>query len=236
MIAAAHGAPWADEPVSFPALSVRVSRREVLRNLGYPRARRPSARVEQTLDELWDRAHGLLAPRGACRVVSAETARATAMPDLADLPVGLGLCTIGPALESEEQRLSQANQLLEALILDAFGSAAAEAAADGLNAELCRRAQTEGYTLPPRVSPGYGRWDLRGQRELLRLLEHERLGLALTEGLMMVPRKSVSFGVHFERGPQAHRALRHRCAACEMEACAYRVADGENEEGENHES
>ena len=58
--------------------------------------------------------------------------------------VGLGICTIGPELERRGQALSEEGQVLEALIFDAFGSAAAEAAADALNTLLCAEARAEG--------------------------------------------------------------------------------------------
>jgi len=209
------------------ALAVEVGRREVLRSLGYPRARPPSPTVVEALDRLWGLAAQLVAPRGTYRVSSAEEARVTGMPDPTPL-VGLGLCTIGAALEAEERTRSDGGQLLEALILDAFGSAAAEAAAEALNVLVCVEAQKRGYQLPPRVSPGYGRWEIRGQAELLRLLDAGEIGVRLTEGMMMVPRKSVSFGVRFETA--AHRPTRtahRRCAGCDLAGCAYRIANGD---------
>ena len=57
-----------------------VSRREVLRNLGYPRARRPSDRVAETLDRLWQPALELMTPRGILRLVDAHEAAGTGMP------------------------------------------------------------------------------------------------------------------------------------------------------------
>lgn len=212
-----------------------VSRREVLRNLGYPRSREPSARVADALDRLWDRAGELVAARGVLRVVTGQEAAAAGMPSPTEW-VGLGIGTAGPALEGAEREHSEAGQMLEALILDAYGSAAAEAAADALNLRLCRLAQAAGFQLPRRISPGYGRWAIEGQTELLRLLEAGRIGVRLTEGLMMVPRKSVSFAVRFERDLPPGPAARRRCAACELERCAYRVDEPDEDENEQTET
>lgn len=214
----------ASSPTVVDPLAIRVSRREVLRNLGYPRARAPSPQVAAAVDRLWDEASALVQPRGIHRVVEAAQAAATGMPRPTEL-VGLGICTVGPALEQAEASLSQLGQVLDALILDAFGSAAAEAAADALNVLLCQEAQERGYQLPPRISPGYGRWDIRGQTELTGLLGAEAIGIRLTEGLMMVPRKSVSFAVRFEQELSPTRAAHNRCAACDLARCAFRVVD-----------
>jgi hypothetical protein len=211
----------AEHPAIQDPLVIQPTRREVLRNLGYPRSRGPAEQVEQTLDRLWPEAEALLRPRGAYRVVSAEQIAAAGMPQPTEL-VGLGLGTIGPGLEHRERDLGRQGQLLEALLLDAFGSAAAEAAADAVNLLLCRRAQELGYRLPPRISPGFGAWALEGQRALLPLLDAGALGVTLTEGLMMVPRKSISFGVRFSREGGLSRVERLRCATCDLEGCAYR--------------
>jgi len=202
-------------------LTIEVSRREVLRNLGYPRARKPAAQVQEALHRLWPEAEALVRPRGALRVVSAEQATAAGMPTPTPL-VGLGLGTIGPDLEAHERDLSSAGELLEALLLDAYGSAAAEATADAVNLLLCQRAQQLGFALPPRISPGYGKWAIEGQRALLPLLCAEAVGVTLTEGLMMVPRKSVSFAARFSEESGHGGIARRRCAACDMTGCAYR--------------
>lgn len=213
-------------------LKIRVPRKEVLRNLGYRRGAGPRERVDRRLDELWSGAEDRLRPRGAYRLVDGGEAGAAGMPDPSDT-VAVGLCTVGDALEQECHRLTEAGELLDALLLDAFGSSAAEASADALNVVLCRELVREGRHPAPRISPGYGRWDVRGQRDLLALLPAGELGIRLTEGLMMVPRKSVSFAVRLQPQPQpgGARGGARRCALCEMEDCAYRrPADGGRQE------
>ena len=203
-------------------LSVQVSPGEVLRNLGYPRGHRLRPDVARRLEQLWQQGPRLIHPRGTFRVISGEQAQQLAMPRPTER-VGLGLCTVGPALEREELRLSEQQQMLDALLLDAYGSAAAEAAADALNLQLCVHAQELGLQLLPRFSPGYGSWDVAHQRQLLAMLPADRLGLSLTEGMMMIPRKSVSFAVRLTREAVARRTDRRHCARCELEGCAFRA-------------
>ncbi len=218
-----------DDAVLAPDLAVRVSHREVLRNLGYPRGRAPAEKVARRLDDLWPRAEALITPRGAFRVVSQARAEATAMPR-PTAQVGVGLCTIGPDLEARERALSADDRMLEALLLDAFGSAAAEAAADALNALVCAHAQDMGLRVLPRFSPGYGRWDVKHQRQLLALLPAEELGVHLTEGMMMIPRKSVSFAVRLSADADEGRVDRRHCARCDLDGCAFRAEPYEAEE------
>ena len=214
--------------VTVDHLEVRVSRREVLRNLGHPRSREPAEKVARQLDELWPEAEALIEPRGAFRVVSGEQAAAAAMPRPTEL-VGLGVATIGPALEQQEHRHTNSDQMLKALLLDAFGSAAAEAAADALNRALCVHAQDLGLMLLPRFSPGYGRWDVKHQRRLLAMLPARELGIQLTEGMMMIPRKSVSFAVRMSPDAEPARTDRRHCARCDLEGCAFRAEPREQE-------
>ncbi len=205
-------------------LQVRVSRDEVLRNLGYRRDAHPRPRVARRLEELWPEAEAALRPRGAFRLVVDAEAAAAGMPGPTQ-EVAVGVCTVGADLEQEAHRRQEAGDLLDALLLDAFGSAAAEAAADALNRSLCRELSREDRHPAPRISPGYGRWDVRGQGALLAMLPTEELGIHLTKGLMMVPRKSVSFAVRMK--PEPHRGAASRCALCEMDDCAYRRPSGD---------
>lgn len=206
-------------------LAIEVPRAEVLRYLGYPRAASPSTRVSAALDELWPEAIAMLRPRGAYRLVDAGAATAAGMPRPTPV-VGVGLCTIGPVIEAAERARSRADRMLDALLLDAVGSAAAEAAADALDLELCRAARAAGLSLGHRISPGYGRWEISGQPQLLSLLPVDKLGVELTAGLMMIPRKSVSFAAPATAGEGGRgRSSRQRCGSCDLEGCRYRWTD-----------
>ena len=48
-----------------------------------------------------------------------------------------------------------------------------------------------------RFSPGYGDFDIRHQKDILKMLKGEKIGLFLTDGNMLVPTKSVTavFGI-----------------------------------------
>jgi hypothetical protein len=204
----------------MPELPLTLEPEQVRRTLGYGGAGSPSKKVQERLSELWEDACGLLMPRGDFRILTCAEAAGAGMPSPAE-KVGAGLCTIGAALEDESLRRSHSGAPLDGLILDAVGSAAAEAAADALNAILCAEAEREGLFASPRVSPGYGRWAIACQPRLLALLPARDLGVSLTEGLMMAPRKSVSFAVNFVKAPPRAYGRRSRCARCGLKNCPY---------------
>ncbi len=210
------------QPATVLALQIDVDEAEVHRYLGYRHGTRRSHKVMSRLDEIWPQAVALLAPRGTFRVVEMERAAAAGMPKPAER-VGVGLCTIGPLLEDEIAACTDRGALLDALLLDAIGSAAAEAAADALNQSMCAAARSKGLHAAPRVSPGYGAWDVAFQSALLALLPAAELGVTLTTGQMMVPRKSVSFAVSFESEARTGDEP-SLCARCGMEHCRHRNA------------
>lgn len=100
--------------------------------------------------------------------------------------------TIGPALDGEVARLSSSGDMTRAFLLNAYGAEAAEALMEELNRALAREAARNGFALSKRYSPGYGDWPITAQKDLLGLLQAEKIGIRLTENCLMIPEKSVS--------------------------------------------
>ncbi|GMQ82761.1 MAG: vitamin B12 dependent-methionine synthase activation domain-containing protein [Rhodothermia bacterium] len=201
---------------------IQVPREEVKRYLGYPAGAIVKPRIESALDELWPIAMSLLDPKGVYRILSKEEVADSNMPDPSDV-VGIAVCTIGSGLVVESADRGASGQYLVSLILDAFGSAAAEATADVFSKILCNEATKLGLFAQRRISPGYGAWDTCNQRVFLALLSTESVGISLTPGQMMRPRKSVSFAVRFLEEPDEN--LSKGCAHCTMKNCEYRLEE-----------
>lgn len=145
--------------------------------------------------------------------------------------LALAVVTIGPALEAEVTRLAGAGSLSEAAILDAWGSELAEAAARATGCRLGATGAAAGFIGGGRSSPGYGKWPLEGQDVLFRLLPAGEIGVQLTGSRVMVPRKSVSFGMPFYPAKAGILADSGEasCAGCTLENCRARRPDaGEN--------
>jgi hypothetical protein len=136
--------------------------------------------------------------------------------------LALGLVTIGPELEARAAVLSRQGRLFDALVLDALGSAAVEAASQALEDEILAVLCQQGLSATSRKSPGYGAFDLECQRIIFSLLPAAELGVTLSSGLMMAPQKSISFtmGVLGE----AEGEQRPGCAGCERRGCKFRRA------------
>lgn len=174
-----------------------VSERDILRYAG---ARDADAKVRDLLRSCLDEARDKLVYRVCYREVTVKTegescdfgSLRVASCDLAMHLEGcdraiLFAATVGLELDrliAKYGRLSPAR----ALMLQAIGAERIEALCDAFFAELAREHRTTA-----RFSPGYGDLPLSCQKDLFAVLDCERrLGLTLTESLLMLPTKSVT--------------------------------------------
>lgn len=104
--------------------------------------------------------------------------------------------------------------------------AAAQAVAASLIESYCDEVQagldTGDLVQRPRFSPGYGDWQLAEQRLLFSVLDcAKRIGLTLTDGLMMAPSKSVTAVIGLSHDAAC---VRNKCMTCSNINCPYRDA------------
>lgn len=108
--------------------------------------------------------------------------------------------TIGPELERESSRLAGEANLTESYILDAIGSLLADETADRIeSSSIAPRIARAGYKTTMRYSPGYGDWPLEVQGDILRLTRADRIGVSLSESMILIPSKSVTAVIGWER-------------------------------------
>jgi hypothetical protein len=105
--------------------------------------------------------------------------------------VTLMLTTIGPALPDKTDEMIK-KEPTDSFYLEHVGGWMADYLADRVEEKIALEAAKNGYALTMRYSPGYGDWTLDAQPKLLALLESEKIGVRLTDSLIMIPRKSVS--------------------------------------------
>lgn len=117
-----------------------------------------------------------------------------------DLGRNLGGCgrvvlfaaTLGIQADNLIRRYSHV-QMSRAVVMQAASAAMLEDYCDQVNEEIRREYERKGMALRPRFSPGYGDFPLACQPGLIGGLEAEkRIGLTLTDSLLMVPSKSVT--------------------------------------------
>ena len=79
------------------------------------------------------------------------------------------------------------------LLLQGLGAERVESLCDAFDEEVKAVCKEHGKETRFRYSPGYGDWPLEVQRRLFELLDAPRkVGVSLTDSLLMVPSKSVS--------------------------------------------
>ena len=110
------------------------------------------------------------------------------------------------------------------VIIDAIASHAAEQTAEYVNKTIIEDIKDEikGKKVTFRFSPGYCQWELgKGQEMIFNLLETNKIGVTLSESMLMTPIKSVSFAINI--GEEIDDKLGSRdCETCSMVNCAYR--------------
>lgn len=130
------------------------------------------------------------------------------------------VCTLGAEFDRWMRQL-QSRDMARAVMLDALGSAWVEAGCDA--AEDAIRARFRDKHLTDRFSPGYGDLPLDVQPELMALAGASRIGVTLTDSLLMNPQKSVTAVVGLADHPQPARV--RGCAYCTLnQSCPYRKA------------
>lgn len=128
------------------------------------------------------------------------------------------VCTLGAAFDLEVRRFS-ARDMRRAALLDALGSAWVESVCDAAEDEI--RARFPGKYLTDRFSPGYGDLPLTFQPALTEHAGARRIGVTLTDSLLMNPQKSVTAIVGLAETPQPARV--RGCAYCTLHAtCQFR--------------
>ena len=112
-------------------------------------------------------------------------------------------------------------EMSRAVVLQAVSAAMIEVYCDQVCGQLREEYEGQGWFLRPRFSPGYGDFPLACQTALLDGLEAgKRIGIKLTDSLLMMPSKSVTAVMGLSRRPG--RCLVSGCETCSKTDCAYR--------------
>ena len=124
--------------------------------------------------------------------------------------------TLGQGADMLIRRLSKTDMPM-AVIADALATAMIEEYCD----EICLNLKSKGYNLRPRFSPGYGDFDIIHQKDFINILDcYKKIGLAVTDGLMLAPSKSVTaiMGI----SDKDDKCTISGCEVCEKTDCSYR--------------
>ena len=214
------------------AALLQIPLREVLHFLGW-RGTPVDAPLLAQIRDLCDLAVREVRPRMAERrfplAPDGSLAGTSMTPKGNDVRAMLAPCReavlLAATLGAESERLllrMQAKDAAQALLLDAVLSAAIEAVLDAREEALRRELAAQGRYLPDRFSPGYGDMPLAQMREICEVLGAQRaIGLTVSAGGVMIPRKSVTAILGISDVPVARRPA--GCEGCAArETCALR--------------
>lgn len=136
--------------------------------------------------------------------------------------VAIAICTVGPEIDHRINDYFGSGDYLRGMIADVVGSRSVEDVAERCAALICVEARERGLSASRRrLSPGYRKWDVSGQRAVFALLDPSPIGVTINEHCMMQPNKSVSFVIPLVMG-ESHEDAEPPCAGCGFPNCSYR--------------
>ena len=186
---------------------IDIDRAQVLHNIGYGADYKPSARIMSLINEYIENAHNLIAPsysyvirdiksvKGSRVVIEGSvTFQSEVIAQLLEQceKVAVFALTIGNHLEELVAHLAESGVIVQAAVLDAIGSVAAESVAGFVQGRVGEMAHAQELCISQRLSPGYCDWDIGQQRMVFQAMNGNSAGVRLTEGCLMLPQKSIS--------------------------------------------
>lgn len=212
---------------------VICSEREIYRYMGYPYGQEPGEAIREQVARCREQIDNAAQPRSVFGILPLRFLGEDRL-ELGDLTVQsrnlarhLRCCeqaiifaaTLGVPVDRLIARATAAN-IGEAVAMQAAAAALIEAYCDELHAEWSLAQEKQGWYLRTRFSPGYGDFSIRHQRDILNRLEAaKRIGLTLTDSLLLVPVKSVTAVVGMSREPNGERKT--GCESCRNKDCIY---------------
>ncbi len=186
---------------------IDIDRQQVLHNIGYGADYKLPTRIISLIDEYVDNAYYLIEPSYSCVIrdikliqgssvfidgsIAFESQVIARLLEQCHKAV-VFLVTIGKYLEETAHRLAEDGLILQAIVLDAIGSVAAESVANFVQGTIGEIVNNQGLVISPRFSPGYCDWDIGQQKTVFWAVNGDSMGIHLTDGCLMIPRKSIS--------------------------------------------
>lgn len=208
------------------------NQREILRYLGYG-GQEADEPVERLIEECKEELERVAMPRSIWRsyplrvednhidMTCIQTTSRNLARNLRDCDQ---VMLLGATLGSEvDMLLKRYNtlQMSKAVVMQAASVAMLETYCDEVNQERKEEYLRQELYLRPRFSPGYGDVPLECQRGIAGALElSKRIGITLTDHLLMVPSKSITAIIGISPIPQ--NCTIQGCEVCGKSDCAYR--------------
>ena len=211
---------------------IDIDRQQVLRSIGYCADCTPSARIESLINEYVENTCHLIEPSYSYVVRDIESVQGSRVviegsvifesKVIARLleqceKVAVFALTIGNRLEEMVCHLAEDGLVVQAAVLDAIGSGAVEVVADFVQDRIDEIASAKGLYNSQRFSPGYCDWEVDQQKMVFQAINGDSAGVRLTDGCLMLPRKSISgiIGIGSSKSIENYNP----CQTCDKRDC-----------------
>lgn len=187
--------------------AISIDKQQVLSSIGYCDDYEPSARILSLVNDYIENCHNLIESSYSYTIRDIESVQKNrvSIGDSIILEskviarllercekIVIFTLTIGNHLEEMVAYLAENGLVLQATVLDAIGSDAAEQLAVFVEERIRNIASSLGLSISRRFSPGYCDWDVDQQKMIFRALTGNSAGVRLTKEYLMLPRKSIS--------------------------------------------
>ncbi|MFC1964831.1 vitamin B12 dependent-methionine synthase activation domain-containing protein [Chloroflexota bacterium] len=215
---------------------IEIDRQQVLSNIGYCDDYEPSGRIASLVNEYIENYDNLIEPAYSYVISDIESVQGNRVTIEDSITfeseiisrllnqcekVAVFALTIGNHLGDMICHLAENGLVLQATVLDAIGSGAAEKLAVFVEDRIKKIAISQGLSTSRRFSPGYCDWDIGQQRMLFRALKGDTAGILLTERCLMIPQKSIS-GIIGLGNPDSNNENYNPCITCDKQGCSGR--------------
>lgn len=110
-----------------------------------------------------------------------------------------------------------------AYAMQAIGAERVETLCNVFNREITEKYGREGWYTTPRFSCGYGDFPLEKQKDFFVALDcNRKIGVSLTDSLLMIPSKSVTALIGLSQMPRPRGNSREKCAGCHSKDCPFK--------------
>ena len=186
---------------------INVDKHRILSRIGYDDDYEPSVKIGNLVDDYIENYHNIIESSYSyvIRNIEAVEGNYVNIEDSITLESGvlarlLERCekvavfalTIGSHLEEMVAYLAENKLVLQATVLDAIGSGAAEQLAVYVEDSLKEMAESRGCVISRRFSPGYCDWDVSQQEMVFKAMDETSTDIHLTGEYLMIPHKSIS--------------------------------------------
>ena len=182
-------------------LNIKIKFEDVLVRMGANKYRtKINSNIEEIILEAIDIAQKILKPKYATSIAVKKIDGSKIVLDnfiiyskdifnlLKNSQKVLGIvATVGDAIDQKVLALHDEGKTLASYIYDSIGSVAVEE----LINNICNEIKKTNVTTF-RFSPGYGDWHISNQKEFLKWLAADKIGVKLSGSFQMTPRKTVS--------------------------------------------